>query len=512
VSHQDQPVEIEIKLRVPPSARAAVERHTALQASHASAPQHRQEVTTYFDTPGLTLSRQGISLRVRHSGQHYVQTVKSAGDGHGAAQQRGEWEWPIAGGNPEARLAVGTPLEAALQPADLDALQPVFATEIHRTVWQVRLSDDTVAEIVLDLGRIVAGDASEPVGELELELKGGQLGTLYRLALDLAMHAKLAIEPASKAERGFRLLSGQPPQARKAPDIDFKRGANAAKAFERVAGSAVGHLLANVGAAAAGDVEGVHQARVAIRRVRAALVLFQPHLERQTTRRFNAELQRIGRVLGEARDWDVFVLETLPKAAADMPVGGWLDLLREAAEVKRTASHCAMQEELRGTAFTSLVLGMAAWVEDGARSPALLGDDAMQRPIAKLAPHLLDRMARKVADRGRGLEAASREDLHALRKSAKKLRYGIEFLSGLYSRKATKEQLHACKTLQEVLGEINDAAMTPVLAARLSDGDHAGLASAVGELAEWSAKRGKSASHQLAKAWHAFRQAERFWS
>jgi CHAD domain-containing protein len=148
-------------------------------------------------------------------------------------------------------------------------------------------------------------------------------------------------------------------------------------------------------------------------------------------------------LFGEARDWDVFALETSPAAATDVPVPGWLDLLRETTETKRAAAHRAVQDELRGTTFTRLVLGLAGWVEDGAESPAVLGDDDMGQAIADIAPALLDEIVRKVAKRGRALDDAAREDLHALRKSATKLRYAVEFLSALYPRKEVKTYVDA---------------------------------------------------------------------
>jgi CHAD domain-containing protein len=269
-------------------------------------------------------------------------------------------------------------------------------------------------------------------------------------------------------------------------------------------------MLANVEVARLADAEGIHQLRVAIRRARAALVLFRPRLHAATVQGFDAELQRIGRVFGEARDWDVFVLEILAAASADAPVPGWLDLVSEAAEAKRAAAHRSVRDELSGTAFTRLVLGMAGWIEDGLHTPALLGDAAMEQPIADLAPALMDRAARKVAKRGRALEDASAEDLHALRRSTKKLRYGAEFLSGLYPRKRVKAHVHAGKELQSLLGNINDAAMTRVFAARLSE-EHADLAPAIGTLADWSDKRAKKALQRLPKAWDAFCEAKQFW-
>jgi triphosphatase len=512
VSGDNQPIETEIKLHFLPEARPLLGRHPAFGSPQASEADEREEVTTYFDTPELALSRLGISLRVRRIGLRYVQTVKIMGNDHGAAKSRGEWEWAIANDAPDFVRLAETPVSSVLRPADRAALQPVFTTRIYRTIRQLRLEAGTLAEIALDEGSIIAGRASEPISELELELKAGRLGPLYRLALDLAVALPLTIEVASKAERGCRLLTGGTPRASKPPDVSVSVDASAAEAFGRIVASVVGHMLANVPAAQLADAEGVHQLRVAIRRIRAALVLFKPLLHPETTRRYNAELRRIGQVFGEARDWDVFVLETLPAAATDVPVPGWLDLERETAEAKRIAAHCVVQDELRSTAFTRLILSIAGWIEDGVHSPAVLGNGEMGQAIVDIAPALLDNMAHKVAKRGYALDDASPEELHAFRKSVKKLRYAVEFLSALYPPNEVKAYVDACKELQELLGKINDAAMTPMLAARLSEGEHADLAPAIGSLAAWSGKRGKMAWHRLPKVWHAVRRTEQFWS
>ena len=97
----EHPIEVELKLRLPPAARTELELHPALQAPHATAPEERHEVTTYFDTPDLALAGKGVTLRVRRNGDRRVQTVKLRGAGHAVAAQRGEWEWPIEQDTPD---------------------------------------------------------------------------------------------------------------------------------------------------------------------------------------------------------------------------------------------------------------------------------------------------------------------------------------------------------------------------------------------------------------------------
>jgi len=504
MSSDRAPIETEIKLRAPPDAIDALERHPALACAAA---EERREVTTYFDTPKLDLARRHRSLRIRQSGGRRIQTAKAA-RGDGVAAQRSEWERPIEADTPDLSLLADTPIGAALRGWAASELRPVFVTDIHRTARLLRVDGETAVEAALDRGTISAAGRSEPVSELELELKQGNPGALYRLAIELTSAAPLTLEPASKAERGLRLGSGERPAPAKAPELSFARDITAVEAFGKIVRSTLGHMVANMLAARIGDPEGVHQLRVAIRRLRAALVLFRPVLRRETTGRFNEELRRMGQVFGKARDWDVFVGETLPAVEAQGAERGWLDLLRGRAGQWRAAAQADMRRELDGPAFTTLLLGLGGWIEDGAGDPTLLGNAALRRPIAELAPALLGRMARKAARRRKRLKGASREELHVWRKSIKKLRYGFEFLAPLYPLGKLAAVVDPCEKLQELLGRLNDEAVTPALAEQLMEGGHADLAPALGVLAGWAEARGRKALRRVPKHWRRLCKAE----
>ena len=506
----DHAVETEIKLRLSPKARAALEQHPAFNRPRASAPHIQQEVTTYFDTPDRALSSKGVTLRVRRSGQDRKQTVKAAsGDGR-QPLQRGEWEWPVERDTPDLCRLAEIPIAADVRTINAAALRPVFTTEIQRTARLLRPDDRTTVEVVFDEGRIITDGASAPVSEMELELKTGDAHALYRLALELLASAPLALEVASKAERGFRLHTGEPPRASKAADVNIDSNASSAETFKHVVGSVLVHMLANMGAAEQADAEGVHQMRVAVRRLRAALALFKPQLHPVTVGRFNDELRRVGDIFGKARDWDVFVLETLPAAEKDAPEPACLGPLREAAETKRVAAHRGVCAELDTPVFARLVLGIAGWIADGANDAPLGGDAALNAPIAGVAAQLLGRMWRKVAKRGRHMDHASREQLHALRKAIKKLRYSVEFLAWLYPHKQVKAYLRLCKDLQELLGTVNDAAVTPALSGQLR-GAGEELAPAICMLTDWATTRGEKARRHVSKPWHELRSADPFW-
>lgn len=123
---------------------------------------------------------------------------------------------------------------------------------------------------------------------------------------------------------------------------------------------------------------------------------------------------------------------------------------------------------------------------------------------------MLDRLARKAAKRGRHLERLSEKELRALRKSLKKLRYGMDFLGGLYGRKQVKSLVRHCKELQEGLGSLNDAAVAEDLARRLGGGGPARLAMPAETVARWGREHRAEASHHLAGGWKEFKQASPF--
>jgi len=142
----------------------------------------------------------------------------------------------------------------------------------------------------------------------------------------------------------------------------------------------------------------------------------------------------------------------------------------------------------------------------------LPGNPESQRPIEDLCPALLDRLAAKVERRGRKIRHRSETELHALRKSLKKLRYGVDFLRPVFHPAPLKSYLHDCKKLQKTLGDINDTVTATALAERLVKGARLDLAPAVGLLAEQLGRYRNEALAHLAKRWDAFSDQPRFWA
>lgn len=499
--------EREIKLVFEPGAKDELLRHCAF-ASATRAREPRLEVTTYFDTDDFALRNHGYALRIRKRNRRYVQTLKKvAADGH-AIDARSEWEWKI----PEHRLQF-SPLGEILGAdprlnGEYRGAKPRFVTQVRRQTFDIPL-DGAEIEAALDEGVVQAGDGDERISELELEVKNGSMAPAYRLALDLLEHNAMRLGVESKADRGFRLLTHESARSIKSRAAPLPPNATLGETLICTADAALRDFITNVSAAHDGNAEGIHQLRVALRRLRTALVFYAPCLERCARRQFSDAIRDLGLVFGAARDWDVFVEETLEAAKADGVREDWIKVFAEEAAARRDASHRAVRERLDSKAPAELVIGMQSWIRG--REWAGLRVDAGSECIDQIMPELFDRLSRKVERRGRKVERLSPAELHPLRKSLKKLRYSSESASKLYGEKPVKRYAKRCKNLQSLLGAINDAQVTARLAQDIAPAHSAAWAPAAGALHEWNARRMKAACRKLPKAWRRLQQAPKFW-
>ncbi|MDF0751274.1 CYTH domain-containing protein [Marinobacter sp. 71-i] len=192
--------ELEIKLSV---AQSDLDRAVAWLLSQRNT--HAQETlqlgNTYYDTPGGDLNRQKIALRIRRMGDKYIQTLKTRGEFADGAHRRQEWEWPLIGTKLNMGLIADTPVG---QSVNLAELQPVFETNFQRRVIMIEQGESLI-EVAIDSGEIVAGGKSCPLNEIEFELKAGNESLLLSWARRLADEVPVFLNLVSKAEQGYHL-------------------------------------------------------------------------------------------------------------------------------------------------------------------------------------------------------------------------------------------------------------------------------------------------------------------
>ena len=156
---------------------------------------------TYYDTPDGDLNRQKIALRIRKLGDRHIQTLKTRGEFVDGAHRRQEWEWPLIGTTLNMGLIADTPVG---QSVNLAELQPVFETNFQRRVVMIEQGESLV-EVAIDSGEIVAGGQSRPLSEVEFELKAGDASLLLAWARRLADEVPVFLNLVSKAEQGYYL-------------------------------------------------------------------------------------------------------------------------------------------------------------------------------------------------------------------------------------------------------------------------------------------------------------------
>lgn len=199
--------ELEIKLTVTPACLEHAYRWFEKQ-SCASPGEARDLVNLYYDTPSADLNRQRAALRVRDTGDGFIQTLKTQGDFSNGAHRRQEWEWPLLGRELNIGLLADTPLGEGVNLAELE---PVFETNFRRRT--LMLDDGSASiECAFDAGVIRAQDDEWPLYELELELKGGREASLLQWARKLAREVPVFLNLISKAEQGYYRAGLHSPQ------------------------------------------------------------------------------------------------------------------------------------------------------------------------------------------------------------------------------------------------------------------------------------------------------------
>ncbi len=461
--------EIELKLVVAPKDLARLRQNPLLRTLASGRRARRQELeSTYFDSPERELKGQGMALRIRKQGRRLIQTLKVplAADQNGAVRRVREFESDVESDRPDLGVIDDEALSGSL---DLQALQsrlePLFTTKVVRYVLPVRLMQCEV-EVAFDEGTLVAGARQEPISELELELLSGEPEYLIQLALAIGEKTTFRLEPRSKAARGYALATGQVLPAVFAERSELPADASAGEAFTIIAKDCLKQIRANEASILSGcrDPETVHQFRVGVRRLRAAVSLFQPLIADGVGVQLRDGLKWLQNALGPARDWDVFRLETLDVLAARLPDEGGIARLAAAAEQCRETAQGEAETVLRDHRYATLLLKMELWLRNGAWRAAegraetdLLPSD---RPAAGFAKQALAARAASVLKKGKQRDETVEESLHELRISGKKLRYALEFFRAYLKREQAKQCVALTKELQDCLGSLNDAAVS----------------------------------------------------
>ncbi len=461
----------------------------------------------YFDTESLALANAGLTLSVAAGGERFV---------HALVEQ---CDPPVAGfferSASAARIASPDPDLTRSAPGSLGArahtlcvggeLIAQLEEECACTTRRIALERATLdASFELGEARVAAG--AIPIARIALVLKSGAPAALFRAAfLLLEKHPSLRPAREDMARLVLR-LGGEPPAIAAPRPIALAKDAT----LDALIGAVLAECLRGIvhgepSARIERETEGLHQLRVAVRRLRSALRMFREELPRERADWLRAALEPLSDALGAARDCDVF-LEQIAACEASGAAG--LAALRTRVASERSEAFAELERLLDSPerARLDLELGLLAFGADW-RDPARA--ERLALPAAQAARELAARADHRARKAGRGFAQLAPESVHRLRLRAKAARYAMDLLAPLLPAKRARRYVRRARALQDALGVESDAARTRVLIERFggasaSSGAVFLLGYCAGQVAEARAAR--------ERAWRRFRNQRLPWA
>jgi inorganic triphosphatase YgiF len=395
-------------------------------------------------------------------------------------------------------------------------LRPSFVTDFRRTAWLVDFEGSSI-ELAFDRGKILAGGQETPIHELELELKNGRPAALFALAETALDHIPFSLGHETKAARGYRLQSGAQPGPMKGRPIDLPDECDVGEAFSRIVTQYLTLLRANELAVISNeDPEGIHQFRVTLRRLRSVVRAYRELMDELVYRHLADELRWLQSQLGPARDFDVFITETIAPIRQRFPDVPALAALSAVTEARRLAARHHAHLVLEQPRYNRLQLTLYRWLATQSwrrgSATASLGGSATD-----FADRLLKRQHKKMRRLGQSAELRE-EHLHELRVLGKKMRYLGDAFRAFYKTKPFRKYHLRLAAIQDCLGALNDAfvgdrLMNDLATALSAEGAlaPADLAHLRGLVAGWQASRIDDGLGDFSAQWQVFRKTDAYW-
>ncbi len=406
---------------------------------------------TYADTDDWRIWRSGYALRVRAKGPRAEATLKSLTKRSGGsdAVDREEITEPLTEPRIAALLHCSGPVaERVRVVSGPRTVARLFSVRTRRRTFELAVDGRPAAEIALDESSYACGASSDGRHDLtrvEVELEPGvDADDVTPFVGALRVAGGLVPAAASKYEVGLRLAGLTPVGTPDLGSTDVSLAMPTGEAAYAVLRSQFAEALRHEpGTRLGADPEELHDMRVAIRRLRAALSLFRPWLAPQSEY-LRVELGWIARLLGAVRDLDVQIasLERVPEREALAPL---VDLL----QARRHDARERMLGALDSRAYTLLLTDVTSMLS--------AGPPPGSPPAAQIAPRLIKKRYQRFRSLADALTPESPPaEYHALRLRGKRLRYALEFFADPYGPEAERA-VRALQQLQDVLGTHQDA-------------------------------------------------------
>lgn len=493
--------EFELKLAGPARDVLNVAARDWLATSAVGAGGWERLVSTYYDSADRRLAAAGLSLRIRDEACAKIISGKISAAG-AAPVARLEAERRLTPGDPPWRTGDGE--IDALIGDDASDLAPIARVSTDR--WRsIVAAAGGVVELSAEIGlgeRLAPDRAAAPLAEVELEHVKGDQSAVFALARRLIDESdgRLRLSVRTKLDRA--LAAGALEPLGKPPRLVLSDDQSAGDALAATLRQLARRIIECADlAAATHDAAAAQQLRVALRRFRALERAFRPALESDELRRLARRARDFARLVGAARDFDVFAEKSLALVAE--PV------LHERFDALRAQQWAQTGETLLSASFGDFTLALleAAHLEGWRLAPSA----RLERPARDFADDLLGERRKALVEKARLADFAVPETLHPLRLELKKLRYAAQFFRDLYPEAARKPFFAAMSALQDSFGAISDAVAAATIAERAADGAGPAAARAAGFIAGWQSAVAAAAAEAIEAEWRAFAATPPYW-
>ena len=445
-----------LRLRLDPTDIKTLIQHPLL----STPPKRRRIHLTRFDTPEQALAQLGISIDETRVLRKTTLTVRQAIAAKNAPEVLHEWSAPTTPGTFDFATLIDAPETAEQLSGFAGGLTPLFTIDAGQRQWSVQIRSAQV-DVILEDGtlstEINADNAdnadnaqrSTQLCEVELRLNSGQPAALFGVARLLSRQVRLHPIRDSLMQRALAFSNEERRGPVKARRVRIDAKDSAVGVFKHVAWHSLDQLQANEdGVFTLDNVEFIHQARVALRRLRTALRLFNNELPVGYSDKWCQAWRDVGEQLGNARNWDVFCSDMLPAIAADLGDHPDVIHLKEFAQQKREEAHQQTQQWLHGRRYS---LTLIAFCEALLTLP-----ETKSNRIDSFADKALKKRHNCFCRGARVAHTLTGEERHEVRIDLKKLRYTLDFFESLYPQKQLQPFLHGLAETQELLGHMND--------------------------------------------------------
>lgn len=452
--------ELELKL-LPPDAAAmeAFPRVLGELFPRVEAQNARVLQDTYLDTAEWHLYRAGFGLRVRRGPQGQELTLKAATPLKSGVGSRMEYEQLVPG--------EGLSWPGSLPPgAVADLLAPMLgeisldvkvALTKHQSVYRVLNGVDLEISATADRVEVHNGAGSGVFAELELELVSGAAADFREVAGRVREQLGFPVSSHSKYEQALRIAGVQPPRRDGQEGLSLKGEDRFIDAAYRILRRHYARFRWHEPGTRLGlDPESLHDMRVAVRRMLAALRLFREALPEPRYTSFFRDLKWVAGELGRVRDLDVHLDLLAGEAARLEPeLQDILHIYTDYLHKERDKARGMMLRSLDTKRFANLCRKLDHFLASGpSRRPR---NTLARENVLAMAPDLIRRRLKRVNKDGKALTLHSKDEaFHSLRKRCKRLRYAVEFFCDLYGKPA-KEFARSVTAVQDDLGGHQDA-------------------------------------------------------